>query len=110
MKGYRSYLQTNIQIAFTIHIALIFLTASYYIIKLPVIAGDTDLWYHLNSGRYTIEHGHPPTDSFFSFISPSREWVDYFWLFQVLVYSIYSFFDYYGLIIARTSIYIATVF
>lgn len=89
-------------------IAFVFIIASYYLFSWPIIAGDTDLWYHLNSGRYTLEHGHPPYNSFFSFIDPPRDWVDYFWLFQVLVYSVYSIFDYYGLVMLRTGTYLAT--
>ncbi|MBA4416331.1 MAG: hypothetical protein C0392_00245 [Syntrophus sp. (in: bacteria)] len=77
----------------------------YFFLKIPVIPFDTDLWYHLNSGRYIIETKSLPVDSFFSFISPSRPWTDYFWLFQVLVYKVYSFADYYGLISLRTLLY-----
>ncbi|MBI5683013.1 MAG: hypothetical protein HZC45_07605 [Deltaproteobacteria bacterium] len=76
----------------------------------PIIAGDTDLWYHLNSGRYIITNRHLPVDSFFSFIQPPRQWVDYYWLFQVLVYAVYSFFDYYGLVFLRAITYLAAAF
>ncbi|MDD5243110.1 MAG: hypothetical protein PHU49_03765, partial [Syntrophorhabdaceae bacterium] len=71
---------------------------------------DTDLWYHLNSGRYIFENGSIPKDSYFSFIQPPREWVDYFWFFQVIVYKIYQLFNYYGLIFLRAITFSALAF
>jgi len=83
---------------------------SYYLFQWPIYAGDTDLWYHLNGGRYILEHGTIPKDSsFFSFIEPPREWVDYYWLFQVIVYKIYTFYGYYGLVFLRALILMATI-
>ncbi|MCX7698813.1 MAG: tetratricopeptide repeat protein [Candidatus Goldbacteria bacterium] len=68
------------------------------------------MWYHLNGGRYILEHGTVPKDSsFFSFIEPPREWVDYYWLFQVLVYKIYSFSGYYGLVFLRAIMFLSTI-
>lgn len=90
------------------YIPLIFLITFYYFINWPIVAGDTDLWYHLNGGRYIFEYGRTPSDSFFSFISPQREWIDYYWLFQALVYLMHSFFDYYGLILFKSAMCIAT--
>jgi len=91
------------------YILILLLITAYYFFRLPIIAGDTDLWYHLNSGRYIFNNISLPDNSYFSFIAPAREWIDYYWLFQVLVYRIYSFFDYYGLVILRAIVYLATV-
>jgi len=94
------------------YIILLFAYVSYYLVQWPIFAGDTDLWYHLNGGRYILQHGGaiPRDSSFFSFMTPPREWVDYYWLFQVLVYKIYTFSGYYGLIFLRTIIFLATIF
>lgn len=81
----------------------------YYFVQWPILAGDTDLWYHLNGGRYIVENKALPHNSFFSFISPPREWVDYYWLFQALVYKIYLFSGYHGLIFLRAFVYLATL-
>lgn len=81
----------------------------YYLIRWPIAAGDTDLWYHLTGGRYLLTQHAIPHDSFFSFISPPREWVDHFWLFQALVYLVYSWLGYDGLVLFRTVIYFATL-
>ena len=69
--------------------------------------GDTDLWYHLNGGRYILEHLALPRDSFFSFMTSPREWVDYYWLFQVLVYRIHAAWGYPGLIFLRGTLFFA---
>jgi hypothetical protein len=93
---------------FALYIVLLILVGAYYFMRWPIVALDTDLWYHLNGGRYIAEHWRIPTESFFSFLSPPRAYVDYYWLFQVLVYSIYKSSGYYGLIAFRALAYCAT--
>ncbi len=78
-----------------------------FLIRWPIVAGDTDVWYHLNAGRYLVEHHAIPQTSFFSFIP--RDWVDYYWLFQGVVYLLYSWWGYYGLIAFRALLYLATI-
>lgn len=78
------------------------------LLRWPIIAGDSDLWYHLSGGRYILAHGALPHDSYFSFLEPPKTWIDYYWLFQVLVYAVYSHCDYYGLIVLRAVAYLAT--
>jgi len=94
----------NIYIAYA---GLFFLFILYHLLQWPITGADTDLWYHLNSGRYIFENGSIPRDSYFSFIQPPREWVDYFWLFQAVVYKTYQLFDYYGLVFLRALIFSA---
>lgn len=72
----------------------------------PVMRLDTDLWYHLTGGRFILEHRMLPQGSFFSFIDPPRAWIDYYWLFQVIVYSLYTWWGYYGLIGLRALLYV----
>ena len=75
---------------FSLYILLLILVGAYYLVRWPIVFLDADLWYHMNGGRYIAEHWRIPTESFFSFLSPPRAYVDYYWLFQVLVYSIYK--------------------
>ena len=89
-----------------LYVALLFITAAYHLFQWPIIAYDADLWYHLSTGRYIIDTGSLPDTSYFSFISPPREWINYFWLFQVFVYKVFSFSGYQGLIILRTIVYL----
>ena len=95
---------------YLLYILFLYAYVTYYLVQWPIFAGDTDLWYHLNGGRYILEHGVIPKDSsFFSFIAPPREWVDYYWLFQVLVYKIYSFSGYYGLVFLRVLLFLILI-
>jgi tetratricopeptide (TPR) repeat protein len=95
---------------FLFYIAVLSSYTIYYLFQWPVTAVDTDLWYHLNGGRYIMEHHALPTDSFFSFVVPSRKLLDYYWLFQVQVYNIHAFLGYYGLICFRALLFIGLVF
>jgi hypothetical protein len=89
-----------------LYVALLFITASYYLFQWPIIAYDADLWYHLSTGRYILDTGSVPDTSYFSFLSPPREWINYYWLFQALVYKVFSLSGYQGLIILRTIVYL----
>ncbi|QWR77906.1 tetratricopeptide repeat protein [Candidatus Magnetomonas plexicatena] len=75
---------------------------------LPIVKGDTDIFYHLSGGRYITTHMKIPTTSYFSFVSPQRMWVDYYWLFQVFTYKIYSLFGSFGLVFVRSLIFLVT--
>jgi tetratricopeptide (TPR) repeat protein len=92
-----------------VYVALLLSVTFYYLIQWPIFAGDTDIWYHLNGGRFIVDHRSLPSDSFFSFISPVREWIDYYWLFQATVYVIHLFSGYYGLIALRTLVFLAII-
>lgn len=80
-----------------------------YLATWPVAATDTDLWYHLAGGRYFIETGSVAGTSFFSFITPERVWVNYYWAFQVLVHRVFEWSGYAGLIFFRTILSCATL-
>ena len=82
------------------------LVALVYFARLPIFRLDTDLWYHLNSGRYILTNGSLPHESFFSFVSPPRQYADYYWLFQAIVFKIYTLAGYYGLVALRGLLYL----
>ena len=46
-----------------------------------------DVFWHLASGRWIVEHGRIPRTDPFRFTSHGAPWVDHEWLFQVLLYS-----------------------
>jgi tetratricopeptide (TPR) repeat protein len=75
----------------------------------PIFKTDTDMWYHLNGGRYFWSNGEVPHTTFFSFLEPQREWVNYFWGFQAIVYQIHDLFGYQGLVIFRSLMFSSTV-
>ncbi len=71
--------------------------------------GDTDLWFHLSGGRYFSDTGLLPATSYFSFIEPAKSLIDYYWLFQVFVFKLFSLAGYQGLVIFRAIVYLATI-
>ena len=88
--------------------ALILMMACYFFFRQPIYSiSDTDLWYHLSSGRYLAQFKEIPNNGTFSFIAGSREWSNYYWLFQCLVYRVYAisgYYDYYDFTNVTTTI------
>lgn len=87
---------------------LFFLILAYFFITWPIVMTDTDLWYHLSGGRYFWQEKSIANDAFFSYIQPPKDWYNYYWLFQVIIYKIYQATDYYGLILLRGLLYLVT--
>lgn len=85
-----------------------FLILAGYFITWPIVMTDTDLWYHLSGGRYFWQNGTIARDAFFSYIQPPKDWYNYYWLFQVIIYKIFQATGYYGLIILRWFLYSLT--
>jgi hypothetical protein len=89
-------------------IFLFFLILIGYFITWPIVMIDTDLWYHLSGGRYFWQNGTIAHDAFFSYVTPPKSWYNYYWLFQAVVYKIFQWTDYYGLIVLRCILYFLT--
>jgi hypothetical protein len=47
--------------------------------------GDSDIWWHLRGGEWTLEHGHPPRLDPFTFGSADKLWVDIHWSYEVIL-------------------------
>jgi tetratricopeptide (TPR) repeat protein len=89
-------------------ISVFFLILIAYFIAWPIVMLDTDPWYHLSGGRYLWQNGTIAKDAFFSYVAPPKYWYNYYWLFQAVIYKIYEWTDYYGLIVLRCLIYFLT--
>jgi|GEM_PF-284027 len=71
----------------------------------PIVALDHDIFYHLSHGRHILAgHGIPHT-AYFSFLTPQRTWVDYYWLFQVLVAGLHGLGGFLALIALRVALF-----
>jgi hypothetical protein len=91
-------------------LALLFLGGLFSFLSWPISgSGDTDLWYHLNSGRYFFSHHQIADHGFFSFYGQARSWANYYWLYQLIVYPLFSLLGYPGLIFFRSLIYLVTI-
>jgi hypothetical protein len=89
-------------------ISLFFLILIGYFITWPIVMYDTDLWYHLTGGRYFWQNGTIAHDAFFSYITPPKSWYNYYWLFQAVMYKIFQWTGYYGLVALRCLLYFLT--
>jgi hypothetical protein len=116
IKVFKSRISTSFPVSYLlpdkVHhtiLAIILCYMGYCFLRLPILStGDTDMWYHLSGGRYFFQHHQISTTGFFSFFAQSWEWSNYYWLFQLLIYSIYIATSYYGLIIFKTIMFLLT--
>ena len=51
---------------------------------------DLDLWLHIATGRFIVQNGYVPTTDVLSCSIAGQPWINHEWLFQVIVYKIYS--------------------
>jgi len=91
-------------------VSIFFLILIGYLITWPIVRYDTDLWFHLSGGRYFWQTGTIPHDAFFSYIAPPKSWYNYYWLFQTIIYKIFQWTGYYGLVTLRCLLYFLTIF
>lgn len=82
--------KTIINLLNFISIALIFILLT----RTPI---DTDLWWHLRAGQVIVEQKQILLNDIFSYTRFGAEWVNAFWISEVLVYVIYEIAGYFGL-------------
>ena len=87
-----------------------FLLTLFLLLRWPISTFDTDLWSHLDGGRYLFENLEIFKSSYFSFLAPERELIHYYWMFQAIAYLTYSISGYYGLIVLRALAFSLTIF
>lgn len=85
---------------------LLMLSALYAIpavvAMMPVL--DLDIWWHLRTGEWVVQHGAVPTTDPFSRYGQGRPWVAYSWLFEVLAYGLYRGFGLLGILALRVTL------
>jgi hypothetical protein len=60
---------------------------------------DPDFWWHLRAGQYIFETRSIPHTDIFSFTFTGREWVTHEWLSEVVIYAIFKWAGWGGLVI-----------
>jgi tetratricopeptide (TPR) repeat protein len=60
-----------------------------------------DVWWHLKTGEWIWQHKAIPYVDPFSYTFRGAEWIDFEWLFQAVIYPIYQFAGFEGLIIFK---------
>ncbi len=53
----------------------------------PVVV-DPDVWWHLQTGKWIVEHGTLPTTDPFSTYGEGKGWIVYSWLFELSIYGL----------------------
>ena len=59
---------------------------------------DPDIWWHLRTGQWIVEQTQVPTNDPFSAYGTGNHWVAYSWLFEVLVYGLFTKFGLMGIV------------
>lgn len=67
-----------------IFLVLVFMAASYK------ISGDDDIFWHLATGRYIVEHKVVPDKDVFGHITSGNEWIPFEWGWDVMTYGLYN--------------------
>lgn len=60
---------------------------------------DPDIWWHIRTGQWIIQHRSVPYNDFFSNYGIGKPWFAYSWLFEILIYALFSRFGLMGLVI-----------
>ncbi|HZT81558.1 MAG TPA: hypothetical protein VFA26_15135 [Gemmataceae bacterium] len=85
--------------------------AVYAIVAASVIrpADDWDLWWHLRTGQWVVEHGAVPQTDPFSQYGQGKSWVAYSWLCEVGLYGLYQGLGLAGIVLFRAALCFAIV-
>ena len=68
---------------------------------------DADMWWHLRTGEYILQHGIPRLDVF-SFTVTEHAWVTHEWLSQVVMWLVYLAGGFAGLIVGTAVLVMLT--
>lgn len=71
---------------------------------------STELWTHLKAGEWIIQHRSIPHHDIFSYTFHGKEWIDFEWLFQAIIYVIYHFLQFKGLVVFQAVIIMLILF
>jgi hypothetical protein len=69
---------------------------------------DPDLWWHLRSAEWIMQHGALPQTDPFSVIGAGKPWIAYSWLFELIVYQLFQRFGLLGPVIYSTTMVAST--
>ncbi|MFN3492827.1 MAG: hypothetical protein ACK40V_11475, partial [Anaerolineales bacterium] len=76
---------------------VIFVSITLIFILLTRTPIDADLWWHLRAGQVMVEQKQILLNDIFSYTRMGAEWVNAFWISEILLYAIYSLGGYFGL-------------
>jgi hypothetical protein len=68
---------------------------------IPIV--DPDIWWHLRTGQWIFSHGQVPATDPFSAYGLGKPWVAYSWLFEILVYALFTRLGLIGIVVFTVS-------
>jgi hypothetical protein len=71
---------------------------------------DPDLWWHLRAGQDIVANGAIPYTDIYSFTKSGAEWVAHEWLSEVLLYGIFRFAGWGGLVVVFSGVITLTIY
>ena len=83
-------------------VAIYSFLALLFIRKFAII--DPDIWWHLATGRWILQHHAVPMTDPFSSYGMGKPWIAYSWLFEILIQLSYRFFGYVGIVLCEVLI------
>ena len=83
------------------HYFLIFLTFTFAFFEALLKIDSYDVWFHLGTGKYIVEHMVIPREDVFSHTAYGHLWVTHYWLFDVMLYLAYYLGDFSGMVIFK---------
>jgi len=73
--------------------------APAWIILTPAHIVDVDAWWHLRTGQWIVQHRWVPYADWFSSYGMGKPWAAYSWLFEILIYGLFSWLGLIGLLL-----------
>jgi hypothetical protein len=64
---------------------------------------DPDIWWHFRTGQWIFSHGQVPMTDPFSAYGMGKPWVAYSWLFEILVYALFTKLGLMGILVFTVS-------
>jgi len=71
------------------------------------VVADPDVWWHLRTGQWILEHGALPKTEPFSLFGAGKPWAAYSWLFELLVFQLFKGLGLTGLVAYTTGMVVA---
>ena len=71
--------------------------ASAVVTMRPIV--DPDIWWHLRTGQWVVEHGTVPLTDPFSAHGAGHRWIAYSWLFALAIYGVYQWLGHVGIVL-----------
>jgi hypothetical protein len=68
-----------------------------------VLFVDPDIWWHFRTGQWIFSHGQVPITDPFSAYGMGKPWVAYSWLFEILVYALFTKLGLMGILVFTVS-------